>query len=238
MSADLAVIDSIDGEIVDYSADDFETDKATVRRYGEQIRELRVRTAEIERAATIDMARRLHRMRHDPERRWRGPGDKDTDYVFARWAVGEMALSAPYVKNLLSVAQGLAILENRMLKDPIPLPATAGQILRLSAAKVRKLPDADRVIPNLWMAAVEDAGGKQPSQQLVEAIVKRYMRDRGLVDSGALDRQDGADDQTEKVKADLRSIRRKLAKLAALEPALVAAAVAEFYHDYRNVRSR
>lgn len=231
---ELAIPDEIiDAELVDdtrYTRREFDQDLAEVKRGASLIAAARARVQEAERAQTIDMARRLYRMRNDPHQYWRGPGVNDTDNAFAQWAASEVGLVAGYIGQLLSTAAGLLVLESSSYSSNFPVPASAGQIRKLSSAYLRKLPDADKVIPNLWMQAVEDAGGRQPKQEVVESVVKRYVHDRKLVDQARAD----LSVEAREVAARLRVMFKQWVRMFDRDPVQARAFAAEIYHYGRT----
>jgi hypothetical protein len=217
----------VDAELVDDAEPyNYASRLAFVRDAAERIQVQRARVEAIERAETIAMARCLLLMREDPAEPWRQAGDRSTDNAFAMRVAETVPLTPGVLSRYLNVGRTIRILESSPLLEN--LPGTAGQVLMLSAAYLRKLPDADRVIPNLWIAAVEDVGGGQPPQELVESKVKRYVRDRKAADTLA-----GADldDQSRRVVGQLRAMRRRLEKLHAIEPARVDSWVRMLVHD-------
>ena len=227
MSAALARVEPaeiVDAELIDdYTQTDWTNDVQIIRSYGDTMQAINHRRQEIERAQTIAVARSLYRLRHDPESRWLAEvqGGKANTWRFSEWAGRLMGYSVAHVQQLLYAAETLHILESHQLTDDFPLPTTAGQIEKLSA--LRKLPAVGHVVPtgaealvSIWRQAVEDAGGKQPKQQTVEAAVKQWKVARHAVIEGDL--TGGG-----KVRNRLRRITAELDKIAETDRQVVHA---------------
>jgi hypothetical protein len=202
-----------------------------VREYASVMRAVNIRKAEIERAQTIKVARALHRMRTDPDQRWHDAsgGGKSNDHAFCEWAAAEMeqGFHPTYVWQLLSAGYVLPALENSV--NTI-LPGTAGQIVRLAGLrKLKPLPGVKAgadVMVEIWEEAVEESGGRQPSQAVVESKVRAWRKARKAVVTGDLD-------GSGEVRAHIRMLGEELKKLYEKDPAAVRAAIASWGMAFR-----
>lgn len=207
-----------------YTREQFLADAEEVKRETAKIR----KASDAVERDTLKTSRLMYRMRHDGESYW--PGKKN-DRDFILWALAEQIIdSVTRGKQFLTAGAVVNRLEkshNVTLLADVPLPVAEGQVRPLATKYLRGLDDADKVLADLWVAAVEECGGQQPTMPVVAEIAKRYTRDRKGADDGPIDPDVGLDDQTEKVATGLRRIRKELSALYSLEPDMVLEFVRE-----------
>ena len=196
-----------------YPRREFSTDLSAVQRAVKARETVIERVRAWDTTNSIDVARRLARMRTEGEDYWRGPGMKGNDREFCDWLVTEGEVtSATWARDQLMAGRALPMLESG--KSEISLfPVGASQIIRLGSSWYLDRPQA---IVNVWLAAVEEAGG-QPPMDLVASKARRYKADRQSVEEGKDDA--GRRDISRKLKA----IRKRLVELHQQDPAYVEA---------------
>jgi hypothetical protein len=174
----------------DRDADAVATAEATREAVAERVRQW-------DRGNSIDMARRVARMRDSDH--WRGPGTKDSDREFYEWIVARGTLnSTGWAQNLLEAGRVLPVLDAAAEKKAIAyFPVGAAQIKRLGSKWYLAHP---RSVVNVWTAAVEEANG-QPSAELVAAKARRHKADLESVED------------TSRHSAGQRAIHRKLRRM-------------------------
>jgi len=195
-----------------YTRREFDADRAAVRQ-GLQAREKVVQRVQVwESTNSIDMARRLVRMRTEGEDYWRTAGSKGNDREFYDWAIAEYEdlASVGWAKAQLMAGRALPALE----KVPMgTFPVGASQIRDLGSRWYLERPQA---IANVWQAAVEEANG-QPRKELVAAKARRYKADLQSV-------EEGKDDASRRdISRKLKAIRKRLIELHQQDPAYVEA---------------
>jgi hypothetical protein len=171
---------------------------------------------------SLDMARRLVRMREEGEDYWCGPGMKGTDREFYDWLVAEGVVgSIDWARVQLVAGRVLPVLEAE--KNSIEVfPVGATQLKHLGSSWYLDRPKA---IANVWQAAVEEAGG-QPSADLVAGKARRYKADLQSVEETKPGRK-YEDADRRHINRKLRAIRKQLVELHREDPGHVEAFLRE-----------
>ena len=202
-----------------YTRREFDADRTAVRQAVQARETVIERVRAWDTTNSLDMARRLVRMRDDGEDYWRGPGMKGNDREFYDWALAEMPeiTSTGWARDQLVAGRALAVLEARK-NDMSFFPVGASQIMRLGSSWYLQRPQA---IANVWQAAVEEVDG-QPSRELVDAKARRYKADLQSVEETKPGRQ-YEDAERRHISMRLRAVRKQLVELHRQDPAYVEA---------------
>jgi hypothetical protein len=202
-----------------YTHREFDADLSAVRQAAKARETVIERVRKWDSTNSLDMARRLVRMRTEGEDYWRGPGMKGNDREFYEWVVAnvEGIESTGWAKGQLMAGRALVALESQ--KVPMgTFPIGASQIRDLGSSWYLERPQA---IANVWQAAVEETGG-QPGKELVAAKARRYKADLQSVEETKPGRQ-YEDAERRDVSRALRAIRKRLVELHRQDPGYVEA---------------
>lgn len=192
-----------------YTHVDFQRDRRAVEKAAHQREVVVERVQAWERTNTIDLARRLVRMR-DSEF-WYGPGGKHNDREFYEWLVAEIDEidSSRWAQDLLMAGRALAVLEKNRPGDFLE-PVGASQIKSLGSRWYLQRP---RELMNVWLASVEETPSGQPSKELVATKARRYKAD---VES--TEKADALPFEARRIHRRLAKIRRQLVELYREDP--------------------
>lgn len=211
-----------------YTRDDFDRDKQWVTETIAERNRLASKTTDFEQRNSVELARRLHRMRNH-EDYWVGPGVTASDRAFYDYLIFEKVVplegggsaSKRYASDLLQSGRALELLDQhknsaRNSVRNFPDPVGAGQVRALGSAFFRHHPDGPKAAANVWLAAVEEKDGAQPGMDTVTQRARVYKHTYERTQSGASARR------AERLGARLNKLRQQILTLAEQDNNMIA----------------